>query len=328
MSKSINLFIVTLDPKDAAGWYRVLIPFQHLQSMLPLNISINQPMTAANLISQDLIFMHRPCREHLDGFRLAKKLRKPVWIEWDDHCLDIPSDHFVRFEYEAQKEHLKEFFKDADYVSFMTEEGKNHLSPFCTNPGEVIPMAFHDDHLLNRKPPTEERKKVVFWRGSRTHHKSLFYFKDAIIEVANKHKSWTFRFQGDNPWWITDHIPNWYTEMFFREPIPFLDFLNELNPSIVMAPLVDNPFTRCRSNLAWMEGSWGGAHTIAPDWEHWKRMGVHNYINNDTASFALRLDDLMSKKLRPTRDAWEYIENHLVLSVVNKQRAKIIKGLL
>jgi hypothetical protein len=97
----------------------------------------------------------------------------------------------------------------------------------------------------------------------------------------------------------------------------------------MQVPLADSIFNRCKSNIAWIEGSFAGAVCLVPDWEEWQMPGTVRYSN--PAEYGEKMKLLLNNNFnyRKYNDlSWEYIMDNLTLSRVNGQRIEILKGLV
>ena len=53
-----------------------------------------------------------------------------------------------------------------------------------------------------------------------------------------------------------------------------------ISPKYSVFPLVDTPFNRAKSNIAYLEAIMCGAIIVAPDWQEWRHPGVINYTDD------------------------------------------------
>jgi hypothetical protein len=90
----------------------------------------------------------------------------------------------------------------------------------------------------------------------------------------------------------------------------------------MIVPLEDEVFNRCKSNIAWLETARSGTITVAPFWESWAVPGVYAYEDDffDTAHGALTEGEKWW-------GGWDYIQNNLLLSEINRLRAKVVDDL-
>jgi hypothetical protein len=111
------------------------------------------------------------------------------------------------------------------------------------------------------------------------------------------------------------------------EIVQYNQYIYDLSPSINIVPLVDSIFTRCKSNISFIEGTWAGAACLCPDIPEFQKDGVVNYKEN----FGYLLEKLMkSQSFRQENyeKAYQYIQDNLLLSIINQKRIKIIGEVL
>lgn len=228
----------------------------------------------------DVVYFLRCINEgDLNFIKKAKYLSKKVWVDTDDDLFNTPLDHrgYFDFNNEAVKTTYAEIHKIADYISYSTEELRDSHKKYNAN-CSVIPCAYPDEiveHLTEKK----STNKIILWRGTDTHEKSLVEFGPSILEVAKSHTDWQFTFIGFKPWHILERMKNPWRVEPFMDVEDLLFFINQLRPSVHMQPRVDNAFTKSRSSISYVEATFGGAVTVAPDWKEWKNPGVLNYKN-------------------------------------------------
>jgi hypothetical protein len=86
----------------------------------------------------------------------------------------------------------------------------------------------------------------------------------------------------------------------------------------MFVPLVDNEFNRAKSNIAWLEGTWAGAKTIASDLPEFNKPGVTVY----------KPGELPRNNFTPDSEiSWDYISKNLTLDLINASREHILDTL-
>jgi hypothetical protein len=152
---------------------------------------------------------------------------------------------------------------------------------------------------------------------------------EACIALCQEFPAVTWFFLGDAPW-FADYMPA--EKVICSEPVDpaeFWDLLARIRPDVMMVPLKDCPFNRSKSNIAWMEGTWAGAATIAPDFPEWQRPGVTTFGSSEGFLTGLRslLAAPRSTLEQKANESWYHIEQNLSLTAVNKARHAILEGL-
>jgi hypothetical protein len=315
---------------DATSFYRGMGPMGLLKKQMgDIIINLMRDVNWSYLSMVDMVFLQRPCLPaHLTIVKYAKRLGIPVWVDFDDALFHVPNWNPFHSVY-SQPDRMKataEIIATADVVSVSTP----HLAGLYQELNKnivVIPNAFNDE-FFKYEPPSPEKKKLICWRGSQTHREDLNIASEAVTDLAVKYPEVTWMFIGDNPW-FTSYMPDKSAIVVpALDPIEYFEFIKKTAPTIQIAPLVDNDFNRAKSNIAWLEATYSGAVTLAPNWGEWYRPGITNYT--DRADFKVKLEGLICGANFNSLQAasWLYIKNELMLSNVNQKRIDIINQYL
>lgn len=290
-------------------------------------------MKLSDIAAMDAVFIQRPFdQEHMNLMHMAHSMGVKVWLDYDDNLFCVPKENQAHKTYasDATRKMMMELLRKADAISVSTEQlGKDYCS--YINDGAkiyVIPNALND--YLFRETPKFKPHKNVFWRGSVTHQQDMFLFGPKIHEVAQKHRSWLFTFLGYDPFFLTQRLGKQGAHQGFTDCITFQSALKLMYPNVGYVTLTESPFNLCKSNIAWLEATYAGAVTLAPEWPEWIKPGVVTY--KDQHSFASGLDQLLSTSesdlARYHEYSWNYINDHLRLSQVNAARVKLLKEMV
>lgn len=283
----------------------------------------------------DIFFLQRPySKSHLEMVQMAKDNKVPVWVDYDDDLFSVPISNpaYRAYSNPETQNTIAQIIANADCVTVSTPFLKRQLekgpAPLNNNI-KVVPNALNDRVFDYRTKPGPDRRKLVLWRGSSTHHKDLHEYLDPIVQAVNSDSTWAWLFQGDKPWFLFERLGKNAIFADSIDPIQYFKQMHMTKPPVMIVPLHDNEFNRSKSNIAWLEAAFFGAMTIAPDWEEWVRPGCLNY--NGINGFHEALSAVMKGEHNPTQQAelsWEYIKDNLLLRDVNKIRMGLIEELL
>lgn len=332
----MNLLPMVPHPNDGTSYFRAMGPLLSLEKahsswikLLPTSDQ-GEYYDWHNMRKADIFFAQRPCLPvHLRAIQSAKEQRVPVWIDMDDNTFEIPIDspHYETYAPNHVRVSMMQCLALADVVTVTTPELQTVVSQYASDV-RVIPNAY-DDCLLGTDPERlGAREKIIVWRGHVSHVRDLLEVRQAILEVAHAMPDWKWAFMGYNPFFITEHLRRDQFKVFPFVPISqYMHTLSKLGHAIQIVPLHESRFNRCKSNISWIEGSYAGARTLAPDWPEWQRLGVTNY--HDPELFKETLMKLMSSPVTLLREdmGWEYIQKNLMLSRVNEERFKVLTDL-
>jgi hypothetical protein len=261
---------------------------------------------------------------HQDMCTYAKYMNKPIWVDYDDNLFALNPENraFQTYNDPETQECVKSILKMADVVSVPTEYLRQVYTPYNKNI-EVIPNAHND--LIQKRGILKSRIKSVVWRGPDAHIYDLMTYGKEINVITAEFPEWDFVFMGYYPWFLSESknkgfLPALDIIMYFKK-------LSEIAPTVMHILLHDNLFNRCRSNVAYLEGTFAGAMCVVPSW--WNVPGALSYSNGEEYTEAMRtalkgeVDTLVQNKI-----AWEYIQDCLLLSKINVERVNLINGLI
>lgn len=312
-----TLLCVFANRHDATSFYRGAGPFGCLQ-VDGWQIRFTDTLSWAELMGVDCVFFQRPeSEEQLQAIAMARNLNIAVWVDYDDNLYNVPfsNPYFERYADPALHKRVQHCVAMASVVTVSTAT----LAAAYRKDAQVIPNAVNDRHM-----PFEyvtDPTKTVVWRGSATHNEDVLSQQTDIVRLQAAYRDYRWVFIGGLPWQLAAQV-NWeQTEVIPSVSlVTYFGLLKRLKPSWVIAPLVDSPFNRGKSNIAWLEATWCGATCIGPDLPEWQRPGLVNYVDSLFDAFSVGCDVHYDR-------SFQYIDEHLRLSVVNKQRANILRGL-
>lgn len=319
------------------------IPRVHsLEDIKSIELRMKTSFSFQDALWCDVCLIHR-CMVP-DSLALAqtiKGLGKKLWIDFDDDMLNTSPDqaNYFFFQKEETRNCLIHSMRIADVVTISNEAIRSSIADL--NPRiEYFPCAYGDVAFENLTPPTY--KKRIAWRGSTgSQNRALHHYADTLIDVANENPEWEWLFIGDNPWMIwTGFNSNIKYNIKYKviadslQPAEMLGHIKQFEPSILLSLHIDDRFSKCRSNMGYLDATIVGAVSLARAWPHWDCPGAYWY--DQEGEFALEsilpelMKDVESKEPAITeswRDALKYIRSTQVFSAVNKKQIEILESL-
>jgi hypothetical protein len=279
----------------------------------------------------DLVMMQRPySATMLDFAKHVKQMNIKLWIDYDDNLFTVTPENraWQVFNDPSIKGNVKQFISIADVVTVTTEDLKESYLPLNKNI-IVIPNAFNDDIFdINRL--IVERENTVLWRGSDTHIYDIMTCSLAIDKITAEFPEYEFKYMGYYPWFLKAAKNVAFEKA--RDIIDYFAVIYNMHPAVVHVPLYDCNFNRCKSNIAYIEGSFAGAVCIVPEW--WRTFdnkvlpGTLQYKDDATYYEALRSVLAGEVDIKAMNEiAWQYVKQNLLLSSINKLRVQVIKDL-
>lgn len=339
-----KILIITPHKRNCNSWWRSVGPFQHLEKMTDREIQIDvveENFTWDVMCRYDIIFFHRPFRpDHLEGLQVAKQQNIPVWVDYDDWLFELPKWNSCAGLYSNTqiKMIMSSFLACADLVTCSTRELQTR---FMKVNGRVIvlPNADRPDLFPYRTEEQTPRNDIFFWRGTDTHDGDL----ESVFQALTMLPKPTY-FLGSPLWRVIDSMPEGSVKvMGEQDTFQYFKYIHDLKPKVMLFPLADNTFNRCKSNIAYLEAIHAGAICVAPNWPEWKHPGVINYgksLDHDqpldlrtseqsfleAAKFAMEISD------EAHRNYIGYGRKHIAanfsMNVVNDHRITLISELL
>jgi hypothetical protein len=315
---------------DTTSFFRAGGPYGLLRKQVPdLAYSFATQVSWNECKQVDVVLFQRPYSPvHVEMLQKFRYNRIPVMVDYDDLLTDVsPTNpaHSLYSKPEIQ-EALAEIPALADVITVST----SYLQSNFNHPNVIVIPNAWDDYLFSneQRKPTANKALRILWRGSPSHTDDLNVCADSVLRLSKEHPEYHWFFLGMTPWFARQ-IPasniHCYNEP--QDIAEYMESIKAIAPDIMMVPLLDTPFNRAKSNIAWMEGAYAGAVVIAPSWEEWKRPGIINYGDSFHSVLSLVTASIESYRNCPVK-AWDFIQSNLKLSQVNISRYEILRTLI
>jgi glycosyltransferase involved in cell wall biosynthesis len=247
----------------------------------------------------DIVVMQRP--DQPDSIALAMALREqydcPLVFEVDDNIYDVAKSS-TSYQYWYPGSPLIEIaelmMKEADALTVSTPElvqVYKHLNPnIYVLPNYQDP---EDWEQVVRKA-ADPNKVVIGWQGSSTHYDDLHLIRRPLKKLLRNYPKVEFHVQGLNADFLADH-PQIKISTQWSKPAQWPKRLGSLGYDIGIAPVVDRPFNRGKSNIKWQEYSMVGIPTVASRVGEYKEIehGVTGFLARDESEWYFYLEQLV-----------------------------------
>jgi hypothetical protein len=324
-----EILFLTVCSSDTCAFYRSAGVVKDLRRKTDHNITLMQmdqaPMNWSFLTQFDLVMHQRPfSKDSLNICGYLKQCGIKLWLDYDDNLFALNPENpaYSIYNNPETQSNIKAMLGLADIVSVPTEYLRQAYSEFNKNI-VIIPNAFNDSFFF--RPELKPRTNHVVWRGPEAHIFDLMSYSKEVNQLTKDFPDWRFMFAGFSPWFLSDtnnkgHIPSLDIAIYMKT-------LFDMAPSCLHVPLADNMFNRCKSDIAYLEGTFAGATCVVP--AHWNVPGSLPYTDGPSYYEAIKtvikgeIDRVAYNNI-----SWEYIMDVLPLSKVNIERLQIINSLL
>lgn len=248
----------------------------------------------------DIIVLARffPRKETASIIERLFALGKPVVYDVDDLLTALPVGSPFKQQGDESAPFIVDVARRAARVTVSTKPLQQEMLAYNLNV-TILPNLL-DQTLWGGTLPVQQAEKpiVIGYAGGFTHTDDLQIIEDALLAIAEKFgKRVTFRFMGC----VTDRLRALPTSEYI-EPSPnygtYALKLRHAGLDIALAPLVDNRFNRCKSNIKWLEYSacgFAGIYSDLPPYNACISNGISGLlVENTTEQWVAALEQLIT----------------------------------
>ena len=252
---------------DSSGccFYRSYLPYKYLKKDFITDISIGfSPSLTSKYLESDVIILQRHAHPEISKFiDISHNLGKKVLFDIDDLLWNIPKSNVAYKSWtKVMLNNMNSIISKCDAVITSTEPLSKYIKSRYNDKVYVIRNLVEDNFINKVK---NDKIKIMF-SGSITHSGDF----DSGVIHALKHILSKY----DIELFFVGYIPDEFNETKYSDKVRFvkgvdinkyIPTLQSINPDIAIAPLVDNYFNICKSNLKFLENTIAGAVSICSD---------------------------------------------------------------
>ena len=211
-------------------------------------------------VDPDVVIWQRAVEDHqFDHMRRYRRLLPDALFvyELDDHLGAVPPASFhAGYIPPHLPERVGQGLALCDRATATTEPLAQWLRSLSDTPVIVVPNAVPMARLKERKPRLSGRLRVG-WAGGISHAGDLELLRPAMADIGDDAVQWVFMGMAltEPPCRVEFHPGT--------SPQQYLDAMLVLDLDLALAPLEDNTFNRCKSNLRLLESACIGVPVIA-----------------------------------------------------------------
>ena len=324
---SIVLFSRSID--DAMAVLRILGPAKSSGINVIPGVE-NGSVHFERIVDGDLVVLQRDFPRNLDAYEkiisLAHESNKPVVFDLDDLLFELPSYHPDRLSNYYSESLLPMFqaFVEADMVTVATPVLREYLLRYNKNI-KVFPNYLNDDLWSLRAPPIKElpgETVTIGYMGGPSHKPDLEFILPVLIKILRKYQlKVQFHFWGMDP--PPELAP--FSQVDWSPPISyaysdFASYFQTQSADIMIAPLLDTIFNRCKSCVKYLEyGSLGipGVFSKVSPYESVIENGTNGFLASSLQEWEQFLSELIEDsglRRRIAQNAQKKIKKNWLLS--------------
>lgn len=285
--------------------YRVLSPLK--EAGIEINYGIKDNQVKFDSIDQsDFVLLQRDFAQNLDRYETvvnyARSRNKPIVLDIDDLLIDLPENHPDNI-YRTFTHALLPIIRsitEADLVTVSTTKLREVLSPY--NPNISVLPNYLDTAYWQFKEPKlkaiDDTPITIGYMGGGSHTPDLGYIEPVISNLLAKFGDRIkFCVWGLKPPASLLQLPQtkWIRVSTYSYA-DFVDFFQRQEADIFIAPLVDNLFNRCKSEIKFLEYSTLGSAIVASNLEPYNSViknGVNGFLASDYVDWETYLTRLI-----------------------------------
>lgn len=250
----------------AVGWYRIVNPLKKLGAEISIGYGIKATAEDAMKLKEkgDVWFCKMADNEGIDHLYGAHKefTGAKFVLDLDDDIEHINLDHPDYDELEKRHDMRMRMVKMADHIVVSTEPIRDTIekyNPYIT----VIPNSIDPKIWKVKRKKRKDGKIRIVWISSGSHFADMPLINPVIDDILEEYDNVEFHFAGMT--WDEEKTEKYHHHIGTLGYKDFPQFFADLDPDICIAPLKDNQFNNCKSNIKWLEASMLGVPTVASD---------------------------------------------------------------
>ena len=306
--------------------------------LYPLNQEIFQVRRSDEFVPADIVIVERFWRPDISLLRaesLVKKIRnnRTCFVyTLDDNLLDLERSDVSEKQAIEQRMVVRYFLREADGVIVSTKFLKQRFLTFNKNIF-VVPNALDErifqKELLSKKLSyykNNKKSKVIGYMGTKTHDKDIMMIMKALREMLVKYQG-TVKLQliggisDQSIIQLFGELPIETVKVPCYEYNEFMAWMTQMvRWDLAIAPLEDNLFTQCKSDIKFLDYGILGIPGIYSSVSPYKDEVIHRktgyLVQNTTESWANAIDDLLSDDIlrdHIRQESNNYVSNNRTL---------------
>jgi len=328
-------FVSYLGDVQGCGTIRILHPFlllNHYRTQNQIQV-ISQPMNYY-IFEVDFYknftfaqFQRSATEQHFNIFvhfktQVQKKYKVPLIYEIDDLLLGIPDYNYATGYYKHNEDWIKKCMNIADGMTVSTVPLMKIYSEYQKNITVVpnhLPKFIWGDIFPAHEYYEPGRKIKILWSGSQNHFaKTGLTGKAKGGDFGQKFLDFIKKTTGVYDWYFVGALPeelepikNKLCWIPWKHIFDYPKTVKDIEPDLTIAPLVDNIFNSCKSNIKMLEFTALGAPGIYSNVEPYRAAKVKVRTDEEMISEVERLASDVDARANVFRHDYNVVRNQL-----------------
>lgn len=308
------------DQYTACSHLRIVAPFRYLNSdALMWCVRVdgqNATIDLKSINSADVIVVQRgfPTAQSKPFLDNIFKSGKPVIYEIDDLLIDLPTTNLHYKTVEQQKSYLIDMLTHATAITVATDQLKKRLSHYNDNIYVLPNLINPNDWSFVATRKSAAPHLVIGYAGTATHHADLSIAEKAIMDIMNTYGNQVRLISFGCTTHNLSQLPNHEVIAFEPRYDSYIKKLQALKIDIALAPIENNAFNQCKSNIKWLEYSAAGIAGVYSDAlpynQHIQHGDTGLLVDNNTLSWFNAIRSLIENPTKRTdiaKNAYQHV---------------------
>jgi glycosyltransferase involved in cell wall biosynthesis len=282
--KNATCYSIHLNGEESLAYLRLIGPLR--EAGISIIRGIKDEQVIVDRVSEgDIVVILREFPRRFGDFKriieTAHKTGKPVIFDLDDLLFFLPENHPDRQAQNFVSSLLPMFqaMTESDLITVSTPKLKNVLGKYHDN--VIVLPNYFDDDIWHLKPPVLKKSGneviSIGYMGGYSHKPDLEYIAPVLRNLIERYpQRLHFHFWGIEPPEEIRSLPQVTTTRSYNYSyIDFANFFQTQSADIFIAPLMDNLFNRCKSQIKFFEYSALGAPGVFSDLETYQEVITH-----------------------------------------------------
>ena len=255
--------VLALPLRSGSGQYRVIEPLDAVQLRSLAETCVVEPekpgqaerrvltpLDVARFRPDRIVVQHSTSDQDIANLRSIRQAHPRAFIVqlMDDLTSDLPASHPSHV-YGQREGHIRtlQALELSDRLIVSTQPLADYYAPYCKDI-RLVPNALDMRHWGQLQRPARERGRLrIGWAGAAQHLGDLRLVQRVVQELAGE-VDWVF--MGMCPDELRPYVKEFHRFVSYKD---YPAKLASLDLDIAIAPLEDNPFNACKSNLRLLE---------------------------------------------------------------------------